>query len=195
MTQNCTCTCIEACKYPNWTFASVPAHTRVVFYVLCVALGLSLIQNIITTFICVSAKRKHKLKNREWRTLREMEDNPIYGNLDQMETSEALYTEDEPIHASVGSIPSMNPQEVRSDSQDCYANLHLKAKKQSKHSPPRNQDAGVVPLEEPEPTREGDGDRVGTNAVSAVSDLYASVKNRRGHKAFNAAHVGAEFDL
>ncbi|RVE72726.1 hypothetical protein OJAV_G00041030 [Oryzias javanicus] len=176
----------------NCTFASLPENAQVVFYALCVALGISLILNVIITFVCVSGKRKHQLKYREWRTLQEMEDNPIYGNIDQMETSEALCTEDEPIHVSLSSTSSMNPQEVRSYSQDCYANLHLKAKKRSKCSPSWNQGPSAVPLEGPEPNREGNGGCVGANAVSSVSDLYASVHNQRGHKAFNA--VGDEFD-
>ncbi|XP_078803813.1 uncharacterized protein LOC144992211 [Oryzias latipes] len=180
MTENCNCT------FTGWTLTCTSNHFQAAFYVLCATYVISLILNITCMFIYSSGKKQQR--NRERKLLREMEDNPIYENPEHMETNAVLFDENQPIQVSLSSLSSNNPQEVGSDSQDCYANLHVKAKKQNKRRPPRNQDPGVVHLEEPESIREGNGDSVNTNAVVAVSDLYASVNNHRSHAA-----IGKEF--
>lgn len=67
---------------------------------------------------------------------------------------------------------------LQSKTQDCYANLTLKAPRlQSGRSSPQIQYSDVVQLEEPpESEREDDGS---TDPVSTMSDLYASVQTQR----------------
>lgn len=104
-----------------------------------------------------------------------MEENPIYGNISYMQTSMTLLTKDDAPH-------SWDQQRVISDSQsktqDCYANLTLKAPRvQSGRSSPQIQYSDVVQLEEP--PRSEKEDEGNTDAVSTMSDLYASVQNQR----------------
>lgn len=102
-----------------------------------------------------------------------MEDNPIYGNLAYTQPSIALFTRD-PSH-------SRDPQTINYDSQsktqDCYANLTLKAPKlQSGRSSPQIQYSDVVLIEAaPESEKE---DEENPDGVSTMSDLYASVQTR-----------------
>ncbi|KAG8007932.1 hypothetical protein GBF38_013673, partial [Nibea albiflora] len=72
--------------------------------------------------------------------------------------------------------------------QDCYANLTLKAPRvQSARSSPQIQYSDVVHLEEPpESEKEDEGN---TDAQSTVSDLYASVQNQRA-KIVDTADTG-----
>lgn len=67
---------------------------------------------------------------------------------------------------------------LQSKTQDCYANLTLKAPRlQSGRSSPQIQYSDVVQLEEPpESEREDDSS---TDPVSTMSDLYASVQTQR----------------
>ncbi|CAK6955766.1 signaling threshold-regulating transmembrane adapter 1-like isoform X2 [Scomber scombrus] len=106
-----------------------------------------------------------------------MEENPIYGNLSFVESSMVVFTEAE---------PPRDKQKVNSDSQpktqDCYANLTLKAPRlQSGRSSPQIHYSDVVQLEEPPNEDEGD-----TNTISNMSDLYASVQTQHAKTIDNA---------
>lgn len=76
----------------------------------------------------------------------------------------------------------------QSKTQDCYANLTLKAPKlQSGRSSPQIQYSDVVQFEQPlDSEREGE---CNTGGISSVSDLYASVQNQRS-KAMDPAVNG-----
>ncbi|XP_078104338.1 uncharacterized protein LOC144516698 isoform X2 [Sander vitreus] len=117
-------------------------------------------------------------RTRQRQSARQMEDNPIYGNISYMQTSMTLVTGADPQQSS--SLRDQN--KVNSDSQSktqgCYANLTLKAPRpQSGRSSPQIQYSDVVHLEEqPESEKEDEGD---ADAVSTLSDLYASVQNQR----------------
>ncbi|XP_065810956.1 uncharacterized protein [Labrus bergylta] len=116
---------------------------------------------------------------RQRRGARQMEDNPIYGNLGHMQTNTALFTETDPL------------RRVNSDSQDCYANLTLKPPRlQSGRSSPQIQFSDMVHLEEHlESEKE---DEPSTDVVSTLSDLYASVQTQRT-KTVHLADSGEEY--
>ncbi|KAM9362462.1 signaling threshold-regulating transmembrane adapter 1-like [Symphorus nematophorus] len=130
-------------------------------------------------FCCVSRCRSGKgicqPRKRQRLSQRQMEDNPIYGNISYMQTSMTLLNEADP-------PPSRDTQRVNYDSQsktqDCYANLTLKPPRlQSGRSSPQIQYSDVVQLEETqESEKEDEGN---TDAVSTMSDLYASVQTQR----------------
>lgn len=108
-----------------------------------------------------------------------MEDNPIYGNINFMQTSVALFAEVEPAQSSSLRAQQRVSSESQSRNQDCYANLTLKAPRvQSGRSSPQIQYSDVVHLEGPtvESDKEDDGN---IDAVSTLSDLYASVQTQR----------------
>lgn len=111
-----------------------------------------------------------------------MEENPIYGNISYTQADVGVYTEAELPRLSLSSSSLRNPQRLVTDSQynkqDCYANLTLKAPRvQSGASSPHINYSDTVILEEPtESEREDEGN---TDAVSTVSDLYASVQTQR----------------
>ncbi|KAL6111653.1 sit1 [Pungitius sinensis] len=103
-----------------------------------------------------------------------MQDNPIYGNIIYSPSSTTLTIGGDPQPAS-----SMRDQHrVNSESQDCYANLTVKA--------PRSQSGQVSSLtqypeavylvEQPDSEMKDEGN---PDTVSTVSDLYASVQNQR----------------
>lgn len=78
----------------------------------------------------------------------------------------------------------------QSKTQDCYANLTLKAlKPQSGRSSPQVQYSDVVQLEEPSVSEKEEGN---TDAVSVMSDLYASVQTQRT-KTVNTAENGEDY--
>lgn len=114
-----------------------------------------------------------------------MEDNPIYGNISYMQTSTALYTGADPQQSSSLRDQNRVNSDSQSKTQGCYANLTLKAPRpQSGRSSPQIQYSDVVHLEEqPESEKEDEGD---TDAVSTLSDLYASVQNQRTKTVDNA---------
>ncbi|XP_044034524.1 uncharacterized protein LOC122867591 isoform X3 [Siniperca chuatsi] len=174
-----------SCNGTNeWTILCMPVLQQVIFWVIAAMLILSLSWNI---FCCVSkycsGKGICQAMITRRRSLRHMEENPIYGNISYMQTSMAL-TEVDPPHSSLSSISlRVNQQRVNSDSQsktqDCYANLTLKAPRvQSGRSSPQIHYSDVVQLEElpPELEKEDEGN---TDAVSTMSDLYASVQTQR----------------
>lgn len=114
-----------------------------------------------------------------------MEENPIYGNISYMQTSMTVLTEADP--------PQPRDQhrvnhDSESKTQDCYANLALKPPRlQSGRSSPQIQYSDVVQLEElPDSQKEDEGN---TDAVSTLSDLYASVQTQRT-KTVNTADEG-----
>ncbi|KAI3370243.1 hypothetical protein L3Q82_025018, partial [Scortum barcoo] len=142
---------------------------------------------------------------------RQMEENPIYGNISYMQTSECfvhvcvsfslllfvsvyskmlfsagmtLFTEGDPPQSSLSSSSlRINQQRVNPDSQsktqDCYANLTLKAPRlQSGHSLSQVQYSDVVQLEEL-PLESEKEDEGNTDTLSTMSDLYASVQTQR----------------
>lgn len=110
-----------------------------------------------------------------------MEDNPIYGNLGYMQTSTVSITE------YVSGVTS----DSQSKSQDCYANLTLKpARLQPGCSSSQIRFSEEVLLEEPlEPEKD---DEPCTDAVSTLSDLYASVQTQRT-KTLHPVDSGEEY--
>ncbi|XP_041817604.1 signaling threshold-regulating transmembrane adapter 1-like isoform X2 [Chelmon rostratus] len=153
-----------------------PFNLQVLFWVVSTMLVLSVFWNIFCCVSrCCSGKGICQTRKRQRRSTRQMEENPIYGNISYMQTSMTLLTKDDAPH-------SWDQQRVISDSQsktqDCYANLTLKAPRvQSGRSSPQIQYSDVVQLEEP--PRSEKEDEGNTDAVSTMSDLYASVQNQR----------------
>lgn len=109
-----------------------------------------------------------------------MEDNPIYGNINYMQTSvAAVFADVEPAQSSSLRAQQRVSSDLQSKNQDCYANLTLKAPRvQSGRSSPQIQYSDVMHLEEPTlgSDKEDDGN---TDAISTLSDLYASVQTQR----------------
>ncbi|TKS71478.1 SHP2-interacting transmembrane adapter protein [Collichthys lucidus] len=151
-----------------------PQTLYLIFGALGTMLLLSLFWNI---FCCVSRCSSGKCQGRNKRRHgpRQMEENPIYGNISYMQTSMTLFTEADPSHSRDQHRPNYASQPK---TQDCYANLTLKAPRvQSGRSSPQIQYSDVVHLEETaESEKEDEGN---TDAQSTVSDLYASVQNQR----------------
>ncbi|XP_042262704.1 signaling threshold-regulating transmembrane adapter 1-like [Thunnus maccoyii] len=166
----------------GWGFLCMSFRLQILFGVISAILVLSLSWNI---FFCVSkccSGRTCRPRIRQ-RSTRQMEENPIYGNVSYMQTS---FTEVEHPHSSLTSSSMTYEQRVNSDSQsktqDCYANLTLKPPRlQSGCSSPQIQYSDVVHLEEPDKEDEGNAD-----TVSTMSDLYASVQNQRTKTINNA---------
>ncbi|KAM7401921.1 hypothetical protein PAMP_017198 [Pampus punctatissimus] len=164
---------------PN-IFCTMPAvELKIVLGVIGAILVLSLSWNI---FYCVSkccSGKTCRPRTKQSPSTRQMEDNPIYGNLNFTQTSMTVFTEDEPAHSSLSSSSKRDEQRVNSDSQsntqDCYANLSLKTPQPlSGRRSPAIQYSDVVHLEE---SVKDDEDN--TDAVSTLSDLYASVQTQR----------------
>ncbi|KAM9408674.1 signaling threshold-regulating transmembrane adapter 1-like isoform 2-T2 [Pholidichthys leucotaenia] len=143
-----------------------------------------------------SGKRRSQLRKAQSQSSRQMEENPIYGNLHYTESS--LYTESDPPHSSFSSTSVRDPCRVNSDSlsknQECYANLTLKAPRlQSGCSSTLMQGLDVILLEEPreeaqELEKEDDGN---ADITSTMSDLYASVQTRT--KIIESAGSGEDY--
>ncbi|CAB1416613.1 unnamed protein product [Pleuronectes platessa] len=132
-------------------------------------LAVSLSVNI---FCCVSQCCRGKgTGGRKSRSDRQMEENPIYGNI---QTDGPSFREDDLPHSSVRDRQRTKPQ-------DFYANLSLKPPRpQSGRSSPQTQMySDVAQLESEvalEPEKEDEGN---TDVVSTMSDLYASVQTQR----------------
>ncbi|XP_077948335.1 uncharacterized protein LOC144388941 isoform X2 [Gasterosteus aculeatus] len=104
----------------------------------------------------------------------QMQDNPIYGNISYTQSSTTLCIGGDPQPSS-----SMRDQHrVNSESQDCYANLTVKApRSQSGQVSSLTHYSDVVHLVElPESENEDEGN---TDTVTTISDLYASVQSQR----------------
>ncbi|MED6234795.1 hypothetical protein ATANTOWER_002291, partial [Ataeniobius toweri] len=164
-------------------------QANLIVYVLSTVLVLSLLLNL---FWCLSkvcsGKGRYQCRKKQSssRSSRQMEDNPIYGNLSYMDASVGVYTDAATLHLSMSSPSLRNPQRVNPDSQsknqECYANLTLKAPRpQSGRISPKIQLAVMGHSEEPEEPEEAETeDPVNTeDAVSTMSDLYASVQTQR----------------
>lgn len=132
---------------------------------------------------------KSRLRRR--RSPKQMEDNPIYGNISYMQTSIAMNTGADPQHSSSSRDQHGVNSDSQSKTQDCYANLTLKAPRpQSGRSSPQIQYSDVVHLEEQlESEKEDEGS---ADAISTMSDLYASVQNQRT-KTVGAADSGEDY--
>ncbi|KAM8757610.1 uncharacterized protein AB9X84_010387 isoform 1-T1 [Acanthopagrus schlegelii] len=153
--------------------------TRTTVLVLLGVLGaLLLLSLFLNIFCCVLRCRSGKgicPKRKRQRSPRQMEDNPIYGNISYMQTGMTSLTETDPLHSRDQSRVNYDSQ---SKTQECYANLSLKAPRlQSGRSSPQIQYSDVVHLEEP--TESEKDDEGNTDALSTMSDLYASVQTQR----------------
>lgn len=109
-----------------------------------------------------------------------MEENPIYGNINYTQAQARV----DPLDSPCSSSSLRDQQNVQSDSepqsksQDCYANLTLKAPKpQSGRSSPKIQYTDVVQLQEP--LEKDEETAANSDTVSTMSDLYASVQTQR----------------
>ncbi|XP_071373922.1 signaling threshold-regulating transmembrane adapter 1-like [Centroberyx affinis] len=157
-------------SYELWTLLAVVSAMLV----------LSLCWNIICCVakLCSGSYKGTDLLPRVRGSVREMEDNPIYGNVNYIQTRV------DPVDPPISSSSQMDQQSVHCDSQsqsktqDCYANLALKPPlPQSGRSSPKIHYSDVVQLLEAlEPEKEPAGD---TDTVSTLSDLYASVQTQR----------------
>lgn len=155
-----------------------PENIQVLFWVISAMLVLSLFGNIFCCVKLCSGKGICKLRTRRRRGPRQMEENPIYGNISFMQTSTTSFTGVDPQHSSsLRDQHRVNP-DSQSKTQECYANLTLKPPRpQSGRSSPQIQYSDVVHLQEPpESEKEDEGN---ADAVSTMSDLYASVQNQR----------------
>ncbi|KAL4624327.1 signaling threshold-regulating transmembrane adapter 1 [Arapaima gigas] len=107
--------------------------------------------------------------------LKDMEENPIYGNI----TYTSARTDAPPPGASGAADQPFPKKQGHSRQHDCYANLKLKTPKTSSaRSSPNIQYSDVVTL--PRTTEgTGEGPSSDSDAVSLRSDLYASVDHER----------------
>lgn len=105
--------------------------------------------------------------------VRDMEDNPIYGNISYTQTRVEL-----PLGStSVRDRPIKSGSQVPSKRQDCYANLTLKAPKMvsGRSSPqPQIKYSDVVKLQGPQEAEKMAMANNNADSVSVVSDLYVS---------------------
>ncbi|KAM8914321.1 uncharacterized protein AB9W97_009006 [Spinachia spinachia] len=145
-----------------------------------VMLFLSLCWNI---YCCISKHSSGKgfCETRKRQSPKQMLDNPIYGNLHYSQSSLSLFLGGDPRPSS-----SMGDQHgVNIESQDCYANLTVKAPS-SQFGPVSSLThySDVVSLVElPGSEREDEGT---SDIMTTVSDLYASVQNQRTKTVQNA---------
>ncbi|XP_029948089.1 signaling threshold-regulating transmembrane adapter 1-like isoform X2 [Salarias fasciatus] len=172
---------------------------------LSVLLFLSLILHICFTIkyctgkgTCCQRKRKQdEATSSSPRSSRQMEENPIYGNLSYTQT-EVVFTEADPPHSSLSSQSLRDQHRVKSaaqpKNQDCYANLNLKAPRAQagRSSPliPQIQYSDVVQMDEAGEKEDEDEDVTGN--VSPVSELYASVQTQRT-KTIDMADGGEDY--
>ncbi|XP_032405924.1 signaling threshold-regulating transmembrane adapter 1 isoform X1 [Xiphophorus hellerii] len=177
--------CSDRTKTGDCDWLKSNAHN--IIYVLCTVLALSLLFNIACCLskIC-SGKGRCQCRKRRSRSSRQMEDNPIYGNLSYMDANVAVYTDPAPLHSSLSSSSLRIAHRVHPDSQsksqECYANLTLKPPRpQSGRISPQIQVSDIVHLEKPEEPEEEETEEPVTidDAVSTMSDLYASVQTQR----------------
>lgn len=172
--------CCNGTREGGSTFFCKPLNVQLLIGGIGTILVLSLFWNI---FCCVSkccsaGEGRCKPRTRRRQSSRQMEDNPIYGNISYMQTSMTLFTGADPQYASSVRDQHRVNSESQSKTQDCYANLTLKPPgPQSGRSSPQIQYSDVVHLEEQlESEKEDEGN---ADALSTMSDLYASVQNQR----------------
>ncbi|KAF7660656.1 hypothetical protein LDENG_00277040 [Lucifuga dentata] len=175
--------CCNGTHPEGWRPFCASTELQILLGVVSAILLVSLCWNIFCCVAkCCPGKRTIlRPKIRRSRGSRQMEENPIYGNIIYMEDSIAVYREFDAAHLSLGSLTDQ--QRVNSDSQfqdknqDCYANLTLKAPKPpSGHSSPKIQYSDEVELESLEIEKET---AENTDTISTLSDLYASVQTQR----------------
>ncbi|XP_061544906.1 uncharacterized protein LOC133409208 [Phycodurus eques] len=171
------------------------------FWVPTGLLVLSLSCNIFFCFSKSGCSEKITCWSRIRRSRRpqQMEDNPIYGNVNCMQTSTTAISEINPPHLTVSSSSLKDQLSSNSDSQskttDCYANLSLKAPKSKPAcSSPEIQYSVVFQSDELREEVKGN-----VHAAATVSDVYASVQTKRTKNINNADsaeddanHIGEE---
>ncbi|KAM9759158.1 uncharacterized protein ACNS7B_005913 [Menidia menidia] len=173
-------TCKDGTTGSTFDFRTV--FSQPIVLVLCTMLALSLVYNILFCMSkCYRGKWTCRRRTKQSQSSRHMEDNPIYGNIRYQPTDVGVYSEAVPTRSSLISLSVRNPQRVHPESQsktqDCYANLTLKAPRvQSGRSSPQIHSEGVYIGEPTEPEREDDEI---ADAASTMSDLYASVQTQR----------------
>ncbi|KAK5872697.1 hypothetical protein PBY51_013374 [Eleginops maclovinus] len=184
--------CNTTTSLKDWTLSCVLCHYQSLFWVINGMLVLSLACNILFCVSkCCSGKGLCKQRTRRRLSERQMEDNPIYGNIGFNTTSTASFTGVDPQQSSSLRGQHWVNTDLQSRTQDCYANLTLKAPRPpSGRSSPQIQYSDVVQLEQPpESEKEDEGN---PDCVSNVSDLYASVQNQRA-KTVNTADSGEDY--
>ncbi|KAM3620843.1 uncharacterized protein V6R79_002804 [Siganus canaliculatus] len=127
----------------------------------------------ITTQCKPVGKEKSNRRKRQRQSVRQMEENPIYGNLTCMDTSLALYTEADATHSRDQQRDGHNSQAPRV---------------QSGASSPQIQYSDAVELEElPHPEKE---EEAHPDTADTLSDLYASVQTQRTKTIHTSADDG-----
>nr|XP_033483586.1 uncharacterized protein LOC117257470 isoform X4 [Epinephelus lanceolatus] len=171
--------CCNGTREGGSAFFCKPLNVQLLIGGIGAILVLSLFWNIFCCVSkCCSGEGRCKPRTRRRRSSRQMEDNPIYGNISYMQTSMTLFTGADPQYASSVRDQHRVNSESQSKTQDCYANLTLKPPgPQSGRSSPQIQYSDVVHLEEQlESEKEDEGN---ADDLSTMSDLYASVQNQR----------------
>ncbi|KAJ8259268.1 hypothetical protein COCON_G00182800 [Conger conger] len=155
----------------------------VVLGIVCTVLVLSVCWNILCCISKHCTDRGKEFLPRFRRSLslrlKDMEDNPIYGNISYSQTR---------VDVPVASSTTGDHQKMKAapqaayKRQDCYANLQLKVPKMaSGRSSPQIQYSDVVSL--PRPLAQGaeltEEPATGADSASLHSDLYASVESQR----------------
>nr|XP_033483584.1 uncharacterized protein LOC117257470 isoform X2 [Epinephelus lanceolatus] len=196
--------CCNGTREGGSAFFCKPLNVQLLIGGIGAILVLSLFWNIFCCVSkCCSGEGRCKPRTRRRRSSRQMEDNPIYGNISYMQTSKyvvhvslsellsvcvqsvmlfstgmTLFTGADPQYASSVRDQHRVNSESQSKTQDCYANLTLKPPgPQSGRSSPQIQYSDVVHLEEQlESEKEDEGN---ADDLSTMSDLYASVQNQR----------------
>ncbi|KAG5836354.1 hypothetical protein ANANG_G00253680 [Anguilla anguilla] len=150
--------------------------------IVCTALLLSVCWNILCCIskYCTDSGKKFLPRFRRSLSLRlkDMEDNPIYGNISYTQTR---------VDLPVASSASSDHQKMKGasqgpyKSQDCYANLHLKVPMPaSGRSSPQIQYSDVVTLPRAQAGAAlGEEPATEEDSASLHSDLYASVESQR----------------
>ncbi|XP_016892231.2 uncharacterized protein LOC107989245 isoform X2 [Cynoglossus semilaevis] len=206
-----TCNGNGTCSDGNFWFHNLCAASwlPLLFIALGGLLVCSLSLNILFCVLqCCSGKKKHP---RQRQSPKQMEDNPIYGNILYEQTDTLPLTDNIPRpHSSFSSVPVMEQQRLTYTSQDCYANLALKPPRmQCGRSSPQTQHAvdgspteeapevrkqqAEAGEEEEEKEEENAGTQEEENADRLnMSDLYATVQTQRT-KAICTSNSGEEY--
>uniref|UniRef100_A0A1A8A726 Uncharacterized protein n=1 Tax=Nothobranchius furzeri TaxID=105023 RepID=A0A1A8A726_NOTFU len=169
------------CNTTEMSIQCLARKNPLLFYGFCLLLICSLLQNLFFCLVkfctVITRKRRIQLKKNQRQSSRQMEENPIYGNLSYTETNVALYTEAADLYPPVCSSSLRNPQDSQSTRQDCYANLTLKVPRPvSSHSVPHVH-SEEAPSEEPAEAESEDGGN--RDAVTTMTDVYASVQTQK----------------
>ncbi|XP_077386097.1 uncharacterized protein LOC144023972 isoform X2 [Festucalex cinctus] len=136
--------------------------------------------------LCCSEKKTRCSRIRRSQSCQQKEDNPIYGNVNCMQSSATAISEMNPaqLTASSSSLRDqlISGSDLQSKSTDCYANLNRKAPQtKSACSSSQIQYSVVVLSDELE-----DKDKGNLHSATTVSDVYASVQPKRTKTVDNA---------